>query len=155
MARKRKVEEVFLPTTLSTDITSKDQTLDIMQVGESVNSLMTGLQEQQEVAALAARHNDLRYIRKMDEIIDKVLTAFEDVIVEDPENLKEAMRKVLKKGDMIGFKNLMVALGVAYEKREQLLSFDSTRAQKQGNFTYEAVWVNKEGEKVGVKVKSG
>lgn len=112
------------------------------------------LQIRQEQTAIEARYKDLEYLKMLEDIIESAYQALKEVQAETPEKFKEMARKSLSKGDFKQFRELMTALGIAYDKREQLLSFDETRKQKGVGITeFEFRFASPEGAQMGARVK--
>lgn len=120
------------------------------------NPGLRDLQVRQEQTAIEARYRDMRYIEQLDEFIDAVLDAMVKLREENPEFYKNMVEKAFKNGNMKQVKDLLVALGVAYDKREQLLSFDNTREKKGvGIAEFEFRFATPDGSQMGAKVSVG
>lgn len=152
MAKKKdKTEEIL--SLLQVPEKKDDDTL-IPEVVE--NPGLRDLQVRQEQAAIEARYRDMRYIEQLDEFIDAVLDAMAKLREENPEFYKNMVEKAFKNGNMKQVKDLLVALGVAYDKREQLLSFDNTREKKGvGIAEFEFRFATPDGSQMGAKVSVG
>lgn len=112
------------------------------------------LQIRQEQTAIEARYKDLEYLKMLEDIIESAYQALKEVQAETPEKFKEMVRKSLSKGDFKQFRELMTALGIAYDKREQLLSFDETRKQRGVGITeFEFRFASPDGAQAGVRMK--
>jgi hypothetical protein len=112
------------------------------------------LQVRQEQTAIEARYKDLEYLKMLEDIIEGAYQALKEVQAETPEKFKEMVAKSLNKGDFKQFRELMMALGIAYDKREQLLSFDDTRKQRGVGITeFEFRFASPDGAQAGVKMK--
>jgi len=147
----------------------KDKTeeiLNLLQVPEKEEEVLVpevienpglrDLQVRQEQTAIEARYRDMRYIEQLDEFIDAVLDAMAKLREENPEFYKNMVEKAFKNGNMKQVKDLLVALGVAYDKREQLLSFDNTREKKGvGIAEFEFRFATPDGSQMGAKVSVG
>lgn len=146
MAKKKNKKEKLLDMLVPTEPVKPEV---IEPVG------LKDLQVRQEQTAIESRYKDLEYLKMLEDIIEGAYQALKEVQAETPEKFKEMVVKSLSKGDFKQFRELMTALGVAYDKREQLLSFDGTRKQKgAGIAEFEAVFATPEGGQVGVRVKS-
>lgn len=120
------------------------------------NPGLRDLQVRQEQTAIEARYRDMRYIEQLDEFIDAVLDAMAKLKEENPEFYKNMVENAFKNGNMKQVKDLLVALGVAYDKREQLLSFDNTREKKGvGIAEFEVRFATPDGSQMGAKVSVG
>lgn len=112
------------------------------------------LQIRQEQTAIEARYKDLEYLKMLEDIIESAYQALKEVQAETPEKFKEMVTKALNKGDFKQFRELMTALGIVFDKREQLLSFDETRKQKGVGITeFEFRFASPEGAQMGARVK--
>jgi len=112
------------------------------------------LQVRQEQTAIEARYKDLEYLKMLEDIIEGAYQALKEVQAETPEKFKEMVAKSLNKGDFKQFRELMTALGIAYDKREQLLSFDETRKQRGVGITeFEFRFASPDGAQAGVRMK--
>lgn len=112
------------------------------------------LQIRQEQTAIEARYKDLEYLKMLEDIVEGAYQALKEVQAETPEKFKEMVTKALNKGDFKQFRELMTALGIVFDKREQLLSFDETRKQKGVGITeFEFRFASPEGAQMGARVK--
>jgi hypothetical protein len=154
MPKKKTAAEIMLPLEKSPEQEKQEVEVVYRQL-QSLTDLAADLQDAQERVSLVARHQDLGHISKIDTMVDIIITALNDVLTDKPELLKAAFEKMIEGGKFDRLKDIMFALDKAYGIRETLLSFDTTRAKKVQQFTYEAVWENEKGDKVGVKVTNG
>lgn len=122
--------------------TLKDELGDLNELNKQLDLLRRGV-------AVDSRRKDLLYIRKLDVVIDTVLSG----IIDNQKELLSAINKMLKKGDMRGMKDLMVAFGVAVDKRESLLGFDETRHMKKRRMNLKVVFKGADGSQAGVSVE--
>ena len=151
MAKKKDKTEEILNLL---QVPEKEEEVLVPEVIE--NPGLRGLQVRQEQTAIEARYRDMRYIEQLDEFIDAVLDAMAKLREENPEFYKNMVEKAFKNGNMKQVKDLLVALGVAYDKREQLLSFDNTREKKGvGIAEFEFRFATPDGSQMGAKVSVG
>ncbi len=99
--------------------------------------------------AVDARRKDIRYIRQLDEIMDTMLTG----IIENKDDLRQAIKSIIQKGNLKLLKDLMIAFGVAIEKRESLLGFDETRQMKKRKMNLKVVFRGADGTQAGVSIE--
>ncbi len=144
----------------------KEEILNLLQVPEEEEEILfpevvgnTGikdLQVRQDQSAIEARYRDMRYLEQLDQFIDAMLDAMVQLKEDQPEFYKDMVEKSFKSGNMKQVKDLLVALGVAYDKREQLLSFDNTRDKKgAGIAEFEFRFASPDGSQMGAKVSVG
>ncbi len=151
MAKKKDKTEEILNLL---QVPEKEEEVLVPEVIE--NPGLRDLQVRQEQTAIEARYRDMRYIEQLDEFIDAVLDAMAKLREENPEFYKNMVEKAFKNGNMKQVKDLLVALGVAYDKREQLLSFDNTREKKGvGIAEFEFRFATPDGSQMGAKVSVG
>ncbi len=151
MAKKKDKTEEILNLL---QVPEKEEEVLVPEVIE--NPGLRDLQVRQEQTAIEARYRDMRYIEQLDEFIDAVLDAMAKLREENPEFYKDMVEKAFKNGNMKQVKDLLVALGVAYDKREQLLSFDNTREKKGvGIAEFEFRFATPDGSQMGAKVSVG
>lgn len=151
MAKKKDKTEEILNLL---QVPEKEEEVLVPEVIE--NPGLRDLQVRQEQTAIEARYRDMRYIEQLDEFIDAVLDAMAKLREENPEFYKDMVEKAFKNGNMKQVKDLLVALGVAYDKREQLLSFDNTREKKGvGIAEFEFRFATSDGSQMGAKVSVG
>lgn len=140
----------------------KEELLDLLTPAEVVEPEVlppepVGLKDlkvRQEQTAIEARYKDLEYLKMLEDIVEGAYQALKEVQAETPEKFKEMVTKALNKGDFKQFKELMTALGIVFDKREQLLSFDETRKQKGVGITeFEFRFASPEGAQMGARVK--
>lgn len=151
MAKKKDKTEEILNLL---QVPEKEEEVLVPEVIE--NPGLRDLQVRQEQTAIEARYRDMRYIEQLDEFIDAVLDAMAKLREENPKFYKDMVEKAFKNGNMKQVKDLLVALGVAYDKREQLLSFDNTREKKGvGIAEFEFRFATPDGSQMGAKVSVG
>jgi hypothetical protein len=155
MARRKKTAvDILLPDVPDPVKSGVEQSLQWEQHMEKLATLADALEERRQEVALAEREKDIEYIEKVDVLLDGILDAFVDVLKEDNEAFKKSVRKVLESGKLMHLKELMIALGVAMDKREMLLGFDNSRGGNKKRMKLEVVWKSKSGEQCGVRVEA-
>lgn len=117
---------------------------------ENLSELAKRLEDMREEAALKARHKDIDYVEKLDDFISTVL----DTLIGNRKTLEKSIVKMLEKGEIKKLKELMVALGISVDKRENLLGYDETRrgADKR-KLRLRVVWKGTDGSQGGVDVE--
>lgn len=117
--------------------------------------LAADLQAEQDVMAMEARFNDLDHIRKLDQISEYILSAIQEAIAEDPVAFKEAVKKIIKDGKFKSLEQLLSAIGIGMDKRENMLStFDNTRGKSNKRMKLQLHFKGAGGEQVGVQVET-
>jgi len=104
---------------------------------------------ERQAQMLQARLDDIKYTSELSDLIAIMLEALTD----DPKTFKKAIKTVIEKGKMKDLRDLMVALGVAIDKREVLLSYDEYRQAKKSKLKLQVRWMG--GAPGGVQIEEG
>ena len=150
MARSKAVNPI-----IAQQIITPDQEEDVaLRVREEVDSLavmMKQLSELRQVVSLEARKTDLEQIQKIGKITGTLL----DIVVDNYENIREAMSEALKKGNLRALKDISEAIQRMAEVREMLLGFDETRqAQSKRKMRLQVVWKGTDGSSGGLNIEA-
>lgn len=120
-----------------------DKNTSVQEVEKVENQLAMARQK----SALEARLKDIKYTSELSDLIEVMLES----LTEDPKVFKKTIKTVIEKGKMKELKELMVALGIAIDKREALLSYDEHRQQKKGKLKLQVRWMG--GAPGGVQIE--
>jgi hypothetical protein len=136
------------------EITPEKETDKALAVHEQIDSLAELSQQLQvlrERVAVEARRNDLEYVTKLDTIARTVLGTLAD----NTDMLRDAVLKMLDKGEIKRLKELMQALDLVVADRERLLGFDETRGQmSKRKLRLQVVWKGTDGSSTGISVEA-
>jgi transcription elongation factor GreA-like protein len=105
-------------------------------VPAEIESLTAQLSQERQLAALQARMDDLKHTEKLSDLLETML----DALTEDKEAFRKAVLKSVEKGEMKQIKELLIALGIAIDKREVLLGYDEQRQQKKSKLKLQVLW---------------
>jgi len=102
----------------------------------TIEELSEQLDRKRQLAALQAREDDIKHTDQLNELLETML----DALTQDKEAFKKAIAKCVEKGEMKQIKELMIALGIAIDKREVLLSYDEQRQPKKSRLKLQVMW---------------
>lgn len=104
---------------------------------QEIEKVENQLTMERQKMALEARLKDIKYTSELGDLIE----IFLETLTEDPKTFKKVIKKIIEKGQMKELKDLMVALGIAIDKREALLGYDEHRQQKKGKMRLQVRWM--------------
>jgi len=84
------------------------------------------LTDARERLSVESRLRDVEYVKRLDAFIAVVLDALAE-IQNRPALLKKVVREVIKNGQFTKLKDLMTTVGIAADKRNDLLAYDEAR----------------------------
>ncbi len=116
---------------------------------ESLTDIMQKIEQLRKEVVLEARRSDIGYVRKIDIILETVL----ETLTENKDMLSKAVVESLRKASMKDLRELMVAMGVAIDKREMLLGFDETRRMRKRKMNLRVIFKGPNGTQAGVSVE--
>ncbi len=114
---------------------------------QEIEKAESQLAVERQKMALEARLNDIKYTSELSDLVETMLES----LTEDPKIFKKSIKTVIEKGKMKELKDLMVALGIAIDKREALLGYDENRQQKKGKTRLQVRWMG--GAPGGVQIE--
>ncbi len=126
-----------------------DNKLEIIGEIDDLTAITQRLDDIRKEVAVEARRKDIDYIRKMDVVMDTILTTLED----NKDKLSAAILEMLEKGNMKGLKELMVAFAVTVDKREGMLGFDETRQARKRRMNLRVMFKGPDGTQAGVSIE--
>lgn len=127
----------------------EETAIEIYEEMDKLTVLSKDLEHIRQQVALEARRKDIDYVRKMDVVIDTILTT----LTENKQKLSEAIVDMLDKGNMKALKELMVAFAVTVDKREAILGFDETRHARKRRMNLRVMFKGPDGTQAGVSIE--
>jgi len=131
--------------------TEVEKKIEMQEKIETLAELSQKLSALQERAGIEAKIKDIKFVQKMDEFAELIL----DALTEEKETLKTAIKNMIITGNMTKLRELMTAFGITVDKREQLLSFDQSRAANRSKrkLKLQVVWRNNDGDTSAVQAE--
>ena len=118
---------------------------------QSKEQKLEELQTQREIKQYESRLKDLELIDNMDRVAEIFMNALLD---DDGEKLRAFVDRVVRGGKGRDLKDMMLALGVALDKRDKLLGFDEHRAKQQKKTKFQVLFKGNDGTQAGVSVET-
>lgn len=121
---------------------------------EELSQKTEELDSLREKMSIDAKFKDLEYVESIDSFISAVLGAMAE-IKNDPRALKTAVKTMIANGQFTKLRDLFTALGIAVDKRNEMLGYDSSRQQAgKRKLKLQVLWKGSTGDGAAIQAET-